>query len=166
MSLSDLAELGSFLSGVAVAITLIILLLQMRQNTKAMSSAALDSGLSDFNRLLAAFAGDPSLVTIMRNCLHSFSKQPPNDQFRFDSVMSIFILNGQFIFNQRDAGVLNRLIADQQLQFWVGLLKMDGGREWWDYTRPVTSHDYAAFIDKQIELARPVGDILPWFNAD
>jgi len=166
MSLSQLAELGSFLSGVAVAVTLIFLLVQMRQNTKAMSSAALDSGLSDYNRLLVALAGDPALVTIMRNCLHSFAKQPPNDQFQFDSVMSFFNLNGQFMFNQRDEGVLDRLIADQQLQFWAGMLKMDGGREWWHYTRSVMSPDYAAFIDKQIELARPMCDMLPWFKAD
>jgi len=164
VSLSELAELGSFLSGVAVAITLIFLLLQMRQNTKAMSSAALDSGLSDYNRLLVALSGDPSLVTIIRNCLHSFAKQSANDQFRFDSIMSFFNLNGQFMFNQREAG--DPLIADQQLQFWAGMLKMDGGREWWDYTRSVMSSDYAAFIDKQIELARPVGDMLPWLNAD
>lgn len=166
MSLSELAELGSFLSGVAVAITLIFLLLQMRQNTKAMSSAALNSGLSDYNRLLVTLSGDPSLVKIIRSCLHSFAKQPPNDQFRFDTIMSYFNLNGQFMYNQRDEGVLDRLVADQQLQFWAGMLKLDGGREWWDYTRSVMSPDYAAFIDKQIELARPVSDMLPWFKAD
>ena len=166
MSLSDLAELGSFLSGVAVAITLIFLLVQMRQNTKAMSSAALYSGLSDYNNLLVALSGDPSLANITRNCLHGLAKQPLNDQFRFDAVMSFFLLNGEFMFNQRDEGVLDRQIADQQLRFWAGMLKMDGGREWWDYTRSSISPDYAAFIDRQIELARPVGDLLPWFNAD
>lgn len=39
MTLSDLASLGSFVSGLAVAITLVFLLLQARQNTQNLRSS-------------------------------------------------------------------------------------------------------------------------------
>src|SRR5437870_561365 len=57
MSLTDLASLGSFVSGVAVAITLIFLVIQMRQNTLAIRGAA--------SQALSAAYGELSNITVV-----------------------------------------------------------------------------------------------------
>src|SRR5665213_4361095 len=53
MTLTDLAAIGSFISGVAVVVTLVFLLLQTRQNTRAIRAAASQAHAANYQALLA-----------------------------------------------------------------------------------------------------------------
>ena len=57
MSLTDLASLGNFVSGVAVAVTLVFLVIQMRQNTLAVRGAT--------SQALSAAYGELSNITVV-----------------------------------------------------------------------------------------------------
>src|SRR5690242_3923725 len=64
MSLSDLAALGSFVSGLAVAVTLILLLLQMRQSDRN-QRASMQLGLATRANDLYARMSDPEFALFM-----------------------------------------------------------------------------------------------------
>lgn len=66
MTLSDLAAIGSFVSGVAVVVTLILLLLQMRQNTQAVRAAASQAHAANFQNQLTPLAANAQNARMFR----------------------------------------------------------------------------------------------------
>lgn len=88
MSLADLASLGSFVSGIAVAITLIFLVIQMRQNTlavRAAASQALSSAYADLSNITVT-NGD--MARIWRLGLSDIGQLNDDERVRFFSFVS------------------------------------------------------------------------------
>src|ERR1041385_6785977 len=83
MTLSDLASLGSFVSGLAVCITLVVLALQIRQNTREMRRSELNMTQSQLSAVRMAMISDRSLSSLV---LRSGDERALDDidRFQFD----------------------------------------------------------------------------------
>lgn len=88
MSLSDLAALGSFVSGVAVVVTVIFLLLQMRQNTQAIRAAASQAHAANYQSLLASIVEDGDVARLWRVGLIDIEKLNDDEKTRFVALSS------------------------------------------------------------------------------
>jgi hypothetical protein len=88
MSPADLSSLGSFVSGVAVAITLIFLVIQMRQNTlaiRAAASQALSAAYADLSNITVTNA---DMARIWRLRLADLGQLNDDERVRFISYLS------------------------------------------------------------------------------
>jgi len=88
MSLSDLAALGSFISGVAVVVTLVFLLLQMRQNTQAVRAAASQAHAANFQQLLNPMIEDGNVARLFRIGMGGVETLTDDERTRFLLVCS------------------------------------------------------------------------------
>ena len=88
MSLADLASLGSFVSGVAVAITLIFLVIQMRQNTLAVRAAASQALSSAYAELSNITVTNGDMARIWRLGLSDLGQLNDDERVRFMSYVS------------------------------------------------------------------------------
>lgn len=89
MSLADLASLGSFVSGVAVAITLIFLVIQMRQNTLAVRAAASQALSSGYAELSSITVTNGDMARIFRLGLSDLGQLNDDERVRFIGYVSI-----------------------------------------------------------------------------
>ncbi|NRA76484.1 MAG: hypothetical protein HRU16_11130 [Planctomycetes bacterium] len=64
MALEDLGNLGDFLGGIGVIVTLIYLALQIRSNTQTVRAASLESVVNSHSQFLDRLAADPGLSRI------------------------------------------------------------------------------------------------------
>ena len=90
MSLSDLAAIGSFVSGVAVVVTLIFLLLQMRQNLRAIRAAASQAHAANYQSLLASVIDNGEVAHLWRLGLGGIEKLTDDEKVRFVSLIGGF----------------------------------------------------------------------------
>jgi hypothetical protein len=167
MSLSDLAAIGSFVSGAAVVITLMFLILQLRQGTRATSASAMGTWLGDYNNMLLRMSSDSEFADMCRRGLTDFTQLKLNDQMRFHTLFSMININAIYLFNQRNAGALDPHLADQILGFAAAMLKMKGGQQWRDLLR--WNHaplEFNTYMDGLVETAVGAHEIMPWFAAD
>ena len=102
MTLSDLASLGSFVSGVAVRVTLVFLILQIRQSARATAASAMGTWLGDYNSMLLRISSEPEFAGMLRNGPTDFTRLTLNDQMRFHTYMSLINLNAIYLFKQRN----------------------------------------------------------------
>jgi hypothetical protein len=147
MSLSDLASLGSFVSGVAVLISLIYLALQVRQaerNQRALVQQGRAARLVDFQMHLAtpemaalfvkgAEGGDLSAVEL----------------FQFRQMSRAILASFEDTFYQHR----ERLLADapfRSARFIVGagLASSPGRRALWRLEREAYANDFRAYVDR------------------
>jgi len=93
MTLTDLAAIGSFISGVAVVVTLVFLLLQTRQNTRAIRAAASQAHAANYQALLASIIEDGEVARLWRVGLGDIEKLTDDEKARF-----VILSSGLFRF--------------------------------------------------------------------
>lgn len=88
MSLGDLASLGSFVSGVAVVITLIFLVLQMRQNTAAVKAAASQAHVAVYQEITNIIVTDADFARVWWLAMTDMGQLSDTERVRFIAYLS------------------------------------------------------------------------------
>jgi predicted Zn-dependent protease len=149
MDLSALADLGDFLSGIAVIVSLIYLAAQIRQNTRTLRAAsfqALSDSLSDRTFRIAESS---ELQDLFDRGLRG-EELSEQEASRFQRLMASLMRVASSSFVQYRAGLLTE---DQWQAFRVmplAFLASRGGRDWWRAWRRVFDSDFAAYVDSEV----------------
>lgn len=147
MSLSDLAALGSFISGVAVVATLIFLLLQTRQNTRAIRAAASQAHAANYQSLLASIIEDGEVARLWRVGLGDIEKLTDDEKARF-----IILSSGLFRFFE--AARLQWRHGQLDAEHWYSIdtqirdtIRNSGLQIYWSMRRHWHSPEFRAWVD-------------------
>lgn len=149
MNPSTLGDIGDFIGGVAVIVSLIYLAAQIRQNTRSVRAASFQA--------LSESHSDRVLRLAERSDLHQLyvrglrgDQLSDEDARRFGSIMLSLIRLSSNAFVQYRSGLLTE---DQWQGFRlmpITLLSSRGGQAWWARGRAVFGDEFAAYIDAEI----------------
>jgi hypothetical protein len=135
MSLSDLASLGSFVSGFAVLISLVYLALQVRQAEKN-QRAIIHQGRVEqsADRLLRLM--EPELLKPFMKGLYGRDASTEELEFQqFVFAMAAIGREIQDLYFQKDLGLLDEATLQNQLVPLYAALRSPGGKAFWKLTR-------------------------------
>jgi hypothetical protein len=147
MSLSDLASLGSFVSGVAVLVSLIYLALQVRQAQRNQRAAIHQSRLDSRIHLLETIAGNPPADLINRGYLADPTMTAlEGDQFVY--VIGTDFLQYEEWFYQFCDGMIDRRRWESSLRALRYEATFPGFRAAWRSLRPAFQDDFGRVVDE------------------
>jgi hypothetical protein len=135
MSLSDLASLGSFVSGFAVLVSLIYLALQVRQAEKN-QRAIIHQGRVEqsADRLLRLM--EPELLKPFMKGLYGRNASAEELEFQqFVFAMAALARESQDLYFQNDLGLLDEATLQSQLVPLYAALRSPGGKAFWKLMR-------------------------------
>lgn len=152
MSLSDLASLGSFASGVAVTVSLIYLALQIRQTKRNQQIAIRHSRATRIVELQLALANS----AVAEAWLHGSGNPQqltPTQLSQFINLCRALFFHFEDSFYQREEGLLN----DEAFQTVVAGARLSarspGWRAAWRMARPNFGGPFLAFMDGTVAAA-------------
>ncbi|HUO89129.1 MAG TPA: hypothetical protein VMU08_08140 [Rhizomicrobium sp.] len=157
MSLSDLASLGSFVSGVAVLISLVYLALQVRQSRQhtaaQISQARVHAGMQN-QELYIQGPGVPDLVLRVA--------QGGGDMTDADWMRFHFLLSNSFVmvedeFRQFKAGLISAERHNGFVRRFSASFQNPAYRAAWTMQREGFEPDFRAFMDSLVQQARESG---------
>jgi hypothetical protein len=167
MSLSDLASLGSFVSGVAVLISLIFLYVQLRQigaqivQAEKNQKAAIGQGRTNRIVELVLRTAEPGLGEAVANVFSNADALTAQQLFQFLNYTRALLLNAEDTFYQH----ANGLLEDEPYQGFVNAMRMTTAspatRLMWPTIRPTFGPSFARFVDQLIEEAPPAPPVVP-----
>jgi hypothetical protein len=177
MSLSDLASIGSFASGVAVLISLIFFYVQLRQLKRQIAQsernqqAAIQQGRT--NRIVdlnMRIASSPDLAEAIHRANYETKDLTILQLTQFNAATRAFFQNGEDTFFQWKNGLLLEGSAEAFHRSMENSIRRPGIRVSWRLCRPGFSDAYIAFIDRLIDTT-PVGpsvenSVLEQWNSD
>ena len=156
MSLSDLASLGSFASGIAVIVSLISLTIQIRQNTHVMIRAELNAAQEQTSNWRLAIANSAELTDIWTRGSRD------EDLNEIEEARYSLLLNDLAFMLVQSWDRTNRGFAPANV--WarvVGRLAVTlttkRGAAWWEQNRDFFHSDYVAAVDAAIRGGRANG---------
>lgn len=156
MTLSDLASLGSFVSGIAVLVSLVYLSLQIKQNSKH-SQALIQQGraarISDIALRVAELRADDGL----NGCFEGAPEANVKDVSRFLNVARAVFISAEDSFVQSEEGLLGSTAFESYKEGLRAGMGSPGMAAAWMMTRHMYEPKFRAFMDSTLgDLNRSV----------
>jgi hypothetical protein len=171
MSLSDLASLGSFVSGVAVLASLVFLYFQVRQvnaqvlQTERNQRAILQQGRASRSVSLALeVASSPSLADAVQRALSGDAETPPTVFSQFFFWATALVTGFEDTYFQHSHGMLD----DEAFESAVAMMRRQLGngsfRAAWRAMKAAKSAGFREFVDRVEKEAMTVRHQPPSFE--
>lgn len=148
--LEALGNLGDFVGGLAVIVTLFYLATQLRLNTQALGTASrqeIVAGYRDANRLLLT----PGVAKAFAAGLRRFPAMPFDDRNLFATVFADQALFFQGVFALHESRQLEDETYQAYLRFFAALVATPGGRVWWETIgRPIYTARMVRAVDARL----------------
>ena len=162
MSLSDLASIGSVVSGLAVLISLIYLSLQIRQNTHAHRATAHQDRLNSVKAFLGKLT-DASIASVFLRASAGDVELTEVEFTQYRGLMHSWFLGMAEIVWLYERGVLDSDRFAGSLEALRLILRSPGCRAVWQVIKPVMPAPFRAVVEKII-AETPVGEATSAFD--
>jgi hypothetical protein len=164
VGLAQLAQLGEFIGGIAVLLTLIYLGVQLRQGNRLNQGESIRTLLREYNKTLAQIQ-DPVFTDVFRHGSKDFEALSRHDQARVH-VWLEQLVRTSFAGSALDPQSTNRGIQliDATLAI---LIRTPGFQQWWrQYHVPYEQLDpgYTQRIEQLGESFPSLYEICPWYE--
>jgi hypothetical protein len=154
MSLSDLASLGSFVSGVAVLVSLIYLALQVRQaerNQRGLMQQGRAERVADHTLRMA----EPGLAEVYWKGVNKPEDLSIAELDRFVSICRASFLSAEDSVLQHKAGLLDEASYRAFLAGWRFVAALPGICAAWQITSQLYGSDFSTVMDELTREALP-----------
>ena len=149
MSLSDLAALGSFISGIAVVVTLVFLLVQTRQTVRNQRSLMQQGRTARVVDVIYRQT-EPQLMDVMMRGRAGDTTLEPLQIETFLSVARASLISMEDTYLQHLLGTIDPDVWKTSTSRLADLLAQPGMRAAWNGYRPMFSRDFAEHCDRLI----------------
>jgi len=146
MSLSDLASLGSFASGVAVVITLVFLLLQMRQ-TDRNQRAAMQLGLAARASDMFTRMSEPGIALVATKAMRSGEDLSEAELWIWQVHVNSLLFSWETNFFHYRAGLLDQAAMNSEEGTIRASLTSPAFRAAWQFRRLALNKEFRTYID-------------------
>jgi hypothetical protein len=150
-----LGNIGDFLGGIGVVITLIYLAGQIRQNTRSIRTSAFQAAQRDIADKLDGLSNDPELIRIYFDGNHEFESFSQEDRRRYATFMTGWLRRYETLLYQTRLGNIDR-------EQWEGVLselrtafKYPGARAWWAQASGSFNRDLREFVERDLLPREP-----------
>jgi hypothetical protein len=105
MSWEAIGAIGSIVGSVAVVCTLAYLALQMKQNTKALTTSMYETAMGGFNEVIGFLNNDPTTSSLMRRGWLDPSSLSVEESYRFSMLVRYYSNHVYKLFRLYEGGV-------------------------------------------------------------
>jgi hypothetical protein len=165
MSLTDLASIGTLVSGLAVLASLVYLSLQIRQSDKN-QRALMDQGTVGRNIDILMFLSQPHIHALTTRVASGDVEFTAEELDYLQLRLRATLLANQDTYIQHQAGLVDKITFDNSLSVLRFVLSSPVYRAIWSISRNGYARDYATWVEQQlatIPLIKP-GDQVAHFR--
>ena len=148
--LSQLADFGELIGGIAVVASLIYLGVQIRQNTKTVRASTLHQNTQLWSSLFLHMS-DPALARAYGVGVTADPDVKPSQYTQFFFLCRSMFVAFENQYYQRQQGLLDAATYESyERSISTQLLAFRGFRIWWELNRAVFTPDFADHVDEMI----------------
>jgi hypothetical protein len=147
MTFSDLSNIGSFISGVAVLASLIFVGFQLRQNTKAFRAAASQAHTDTWKQILSPVVEHEDVARLWRIGLSDLSALSEDQRVRFFGCAAGIFRFAKSAWLQWCSGLLDTEHWEYAQGVMIQFASQPGMRSYWLLRRQYFSKEFQAWYE-------------------
>jgi hypothetical protein len=153
--LDAIGNIGDFVGGIGVVLTLLYLAGQIRQNTRSIRVSAFEAAQRDLSEAIDLLASDPELIRIYFDGNRDFESFSQDDRRRYACFMSGFMRRYETIVYQTRLGNIDPKdwegVRENLRQTFQGA----GARAWWSGARSHFNAELREYVERECLMAAP-----------
>ena len=149
MTLSDLASLGSLVSGIAVLLTLVFLLIQTRQNAVALARAEANANQTAASIFRMAIVNDKDVARVVIAAVAEKGELDQIDTLRFQMLLFEMVWFSVLLWQQQQVGIAPKGAWERSHRV-LDILVTRRGAVWWDQSKAGFPPGFTKDVDKAI----------------
>ena len=160
--LETLGNLGDFLGGVGVLISLLYLAIQVRENTTSARSdsyQAVVTYAADWSREMSLNA---EIAWILNEGANDLDSLDPVERARFNYAMSSFFRNMENVHSKYLSGAIDEVVWSGWAMRIQSLLYPPGAMKWWRLNESAFSPRFRTFVDEPFDYTNPPETLGSW----
>ena len=147
MNWEAIGAVGETVGALAVLVTLVYLAMQIRQNTKSVQAAAVDSANSQVSRIREVIFADADVANMYRRGTEDPASLSEDDTIRYRLLMHNILLSLSNSITQTSVSGLSEVMSQVELVLLHRLVGSAGGRWFWDTYRDEFEESFRGLID-------------------
>jgi hypothetical protein len=147
VTIEDLGNLGDFVGGIAVIATLMYLAVQIRQNSRSLQAAALDSAHDHFVKSQLAVAQDPELAEILERGASDYLGLEKSEKRRYRAFLVQQLRGIEISFFKHQQKILPQSTWEGYEQSLMYSFGRPGWQQCWGELKPIFSPEFCQFVD-------------------
>ena len=144
--LEALGNIGDFIGGIAVVITLIYLAIQIRQNTRSTRTQSWQAAVASVSDWSLEIGRDPEATRILQEGSADFDALSQIERGQYSLLMNAFIRNCENIHYQYSKGAIDESTWSGWAERTIATLDAPGARAWWEISYSAYSPEFQAFV--------------------
>ena len=148
--LDALGNIGEFVGGVAVVVTLLYLAAQIRHNTRSNKTQSWQAAVAAVSEWSRQVGMDPESVRILQSGSADFDALSDLERAQFNLLMNSFLRNCENIHYQFINGSIEESTWSGFAQRTLSFFDAPGTRDWWSITSAAYSPEFQRFIREAV----------------
>jgi hypothetical protein len=154
VTFSDLASIGSFVSGLAVLVSLVYLSLQIRQNTLAHRATAYASR-QQYAKEQIQMLMDPTFASLQLRMSQGDETLSEVECYQFYLMYNLFLVGMDHLVWLHDNNILDEETYQVQVRVLTQRLAPPAGRAAWELWKPLSTPAFRKLVEQQLALVAP-----------
>lgn len=154
--LEALGNIGDFLGGIGVVITLLYLASQIRQNTMSIRMSAFLEAQRDVAAALDGISADPELIRIYFDGNRDFESFSKEDRRRYGAFMAGLFRRYETLLYQTRLGNIDSSQWEGVRTELRNTFRYPGARAWWSAGQDSFNRELRDFINHEILRSQPL----------
>jgi hypothetical protein len=145
-----LGNLGDFIGGVAVVVTIGYLAIQVRQNTAVLRSQSRQQVVQNYREYMGHFINDPALNGVLLEGLRSYPDLELLTRQRFYNLITDLALHFQSAVALFESGTLDETTFRAYRDHFASVLSTPGGAAFWNQARSGYPSHVAESVEERL----------------
>lgn len=147
VTLSELGNIGEFISSIGVIVSLIYLAVQIRKNTDTERTSTYQSVVSDFGSLNQTMSSSAELSSLYVKGMENFNDLAADEKARISQLFFATFHYFENMFYQYRKGYLETDVWRGWERLMLTYYARPGFQSWWSVRRDVFSDSFGEFLD-------------------
>lgn len=162
MDLQALANVGEFIGGIFVVVSLVYLAVQVRQNTRSLRTENYARALERISAMQAQMSRDGPFVAMFSRGAVDVSSLDPMERIQFTWWAYEAFGAFEFMFHQSQSGAIPDEVWDRWAATTAWWLSFPGIRAWWAAKPAPFTRSFSAFVESCIRDRGPDDSARHW----
>jgi hypothetical protein len=156
--LDAIGNIGDFVGGIGVVVTLLYLAGQIRQNTRSVRSSAFEAAQRDLSEVIDHLSSDPELIRIYFDGNRDFASFSQDDRRRYASFMAGFMRRYETLVYQTRVGNIDPKDWEGVRENLRETFQGAGTRAWWAGARSYFNSELQEYVERECLESAPSND--------
>ena len=148
MTLNELGNLGEFISGLAVVVTLVYLALQIRHNTRAVRSSMHQDMVESNLRIAESLSDNENIARIVLKADEDYGSLTNEELSRFEAYAERVFGNFESVFYSYRNSMIEQDLWESWESSFLKDISRNALRRIWHDERPLHLRDFMDFVDQ------------------